>query len=154
MFKKFIRGVLCLIMLSCVAFTVSSCDYFEFGKTSKILEKDSLLIAKEFKALQNPEFKTVDEMVSYTSDLKQSYTADSIFRTIPEESLREIAEVVLKREGYLDKSLIVEEYKENYDKVYKYLPDKKKEETIDTTTSVSKDTSYINVHGKIYKLLK
>ena len=90
MFKKFIRGVLCLIMLSCVAFTVSSCDYFEFGKTSKILEKDSLLIAKEFKALQNPEFKTVDEMVSYTSDLKQSYTADSIFRTIPEENLREI----------------------------------------------------------------
>ena len=112
------------------------------------------MIAKEFKALQNPEFKTVDEMVSYVSDLKQSYTADSIFRTIPEENLREIAGVVLKREGYLDKSLIVEEYKENYDKVYKYLPDKKKEETIDTTTSVSKDTSYINVHGKIYKLLK
>ena len=154
MFKKFIRGVLCLVMLSCVAFTVSSCDYVEFGKTSKILEKDSLMIAKEFKALQNPEFKTVDEMVSYVSDLKQSYTADSIFRTIPEENLREIAGVVLKREGYLDKSLIVEEYKENYDKVYKYLPDKKKEETIDTTTSVSKDTSYINVHGKIYKLLK
>ena len=154
MFKKFIRGVLCLIMLSCVAFTVSSCDYFEFGKTSKILEKDSLMIAKEFKALQNPEFKTVDEMVSYVSDLKQSYTADSIFRTIPEENLKEIAGVVLKREGYLDKSLIVEEYKENYDKVYKYLQDKKKEETIDTTTSVSKDTSYINVHGKIYKLLK
>lgn len=154
MFKKFIRGVLCLIMLSCVAFTVSSCDYVEFGKTSKILEKDSLMIAKEFKALQNPEFKTVDEMVSYVSDLKQSYTADSIFRTIPEENLKEIAGVVLKREGYLDKSLIVEEYKENYDKVYKYLPDKKKEETIDTTTSVSKDTSYINVHGKIYKLLK
>ena len=154
MFKKFIRGVLCLVMLSCVAFTVSSCDYVEFGKTSKILEKDSLMIAKEFKALQNPEFKTVDEMVSYVSDLKQSYTADSIFRTIPEENLKEIAEVVLKREGYLDKSLIVEEYKENYDKVYKYLPDKKKEETIDTTTSVSKDTSYINVHGKIYKLLK
>ena len=154
MFKKFIRGVLCLVMLSCVAFTVSSCDYVEFGKTSKILEKDSLLIAKEFKALQNPEFKTVDEMVSYVSDLKQSYTADSIFRTIPEENLKEIAGVVLKREGYLDKSLIVEEYKENYDKVYKYLPDKKKEETIDTTTSVSKDTSYINVHGKIYKLLK
>ena len=154
MFKKFIRGVLCLVMLSCVAFTVSSCDYVEFGKTSKILEKDSLMIAKEFKALQNPEFKTVDEMVSYVSDLKQSYTADSIFRTIPEENLKEIAEVVLKREGYLDKSLIVEEYKENYDKVYKYLPDKKKEETIDTTTSMPKDTSYINVHGKIYKLLK
>ena len=154
MFKKFIRGVLCLVMLSCVAFTVSSCDYVEFGKTSKILEKDSLMIAKEFKALQNPEFKTVDEMVSYVSDLKQSYTADSIFRTIPEENLKEIAGVVLKREGYLDKSLIVEEYKENYDKVYKYLPDKKKEETIDTTTSVPKDTSYINVHGKIYKLLK
>ena len=154
MFKKFIRGVLCLVMLSCVAFTVSSCDYVEFGKTSKILEKDSLMIAKEFKALQNPEFKTVDEMVSYVSDLKQSYTADSIFRTIPEENLKEIAGVVLKREGYLDKSLIVEEYKENYDKVYKYLPDKKKEETIDTTTSVSKDTSYINVHGKIYKLVK
>lgn len=154
MFKKFIRGVLCLIMLSCVAFTVSSCDYFEFGKTSKILEKDSLLIAKEFKALQNPEFKTVDEMVSYVSDLKQSYTADSIFRTIPEENLKEIAGVVLKREGYLNKLLIVEEYKENYDKVYKYLPDKKKEETIDTTTNVPKDTSYINVHGKIYKLLK
>ena len=53
MFKKFIRGVLCLVMLSCVAFTVSSCDYVEFGKTSKILEKDSLMIAKEFKALQN-----------------------------------------------------------------------------------------------------
>ena len=154
MFKKFIRGVLCLIMLSCMAFTVSSCDYFEFGKTSKILEKDSLLFAKEFKALQNPEFKTVDEMMSYTSDLKQSYTADSIFRTIPEENLKEIAGVVLKREGYLNKSLIVEEYKENYDKVYKYLPDKKKEETIDTTTNVSKDTSYINVHGKIYKLVK
>ena len=112
------------------------------------------MIAKEFKALQNPEFKTVDEMVSYVSDLKQSYTADSIFRTIPEENLKEIAEVVLKREGYLDKSLIVEEYKENYDKVYKYLPDKKKEEAIDTTTSESKDTTYISLHGKVYKLVK
>lgn len=154
MFKKFIRGLLGLIMLLCMAFTVSSCDYFRFGKTSTLLEEDSIMFAKQFKAIQNPEFKTVDEMISYVSDLKQSYTADSIFRTIPEENLKEIAGVVLKREGYLDKSMIVAEYKENYNKVYKYLPDKEKEETIDTTTSESKDTIYVSLHGKVHKLVK
>ena len=151
MFKKFIRGVLCLIMLSCVAFTVSSCDYAEFGKTSKILEKDSLLIAKEFKALQNPEFKTVDELVYYQTDVKQDFTNDSIFKAIPETALREIAGVVLKREGHLDKLLIVGEYKDNYDKVYKYLPDKKQEEASDTTKVTTKDTV---VNGKIYRFIR
>ena len=154
MFKKFIRGVLCLIMLSYMAFTVSSCDKLGIYTSNDVMQKDSILITKKFKALQNPEFKTVDEMVSYTSDLKQSYTADSIFRTIPEENLKEIAGVILKREGYLDKSMIVAEYKENYNKVYKYLPDKEKEETIDTTTNESKDTIYVSLHGKVHKLVK
>ena len=151
MFKKFIRGVLCLIMLSCVAFTVSSCDKFRIYTSNDVLEKDSVLIAKKFKALQNPEFKTVDELVYYQSDVKQNFTNDSIFRTIPEQALREIAGVVLKREGFLDKSVIVGEYKDNYDKVYKYLPDKKQEEAKDTTKVTVKDTV---VNGKIYRFVR
>ena len=151
MFKKFIRGVLCLIMLSCVAFTVSSCDKLGIYTSSDVFQKDSTLIAKKFKALQNPEFKTVDELVYYQSDVKQDFTNDSIFKAIPETALREIAGVVLKREGRLDKLLIVGEYKDNYNKVYKYLPDKKEEEASDTTKTTVKDTV---VNGKIYRFIR
>ena len=151
MFKKFIRGVLCLIMLSCVAFTVSSCDKFRIYTSNDVLEKDSVLIAKKFKALQNPEFKTVDELIYYQNDVKQDFTNDSIFKAIPETALREIAGVVLKREGHLDKLLIVGEYKDNYNKVYKYLPDKKKGEASDTTKVTTKDTI---VNGKIYRFIR
>lgn len=151
MFKKFIRGVLCLIMLSCVAFTVSSCDKLGIYTSSDVFQKDSTLIAKKFKALQNPEFKTVDELVYYQSNVKQDFTNDSIFKAIPETALREIAGVVLKREGRLDKLLIVGEYKDNYNKVYKYLPDKKEEEASDTTKTTVKDTV---VNGKIYRFIR
>ena len=151
MFKKFIRGVLCLIVLLCIAFTVSSCDKLGIYTSSDVMQKDSILIAKKFKALQNPEFKTVDDLVYYQTDVKQDFTNDSIFKVIPEDALREIAGVVLKREGHLDKSAVVEEYKENYDKVYKYLPDKKKEEANDTTKTTVKDTV---VNGKIYRFIR
>ena len=151
MFKKFIRGVLCLIMLSCMAFTVSSCDKLGIYTSNDVMQKDSILITKKFKALQNPEFKTVDELIYYQNDVKQDFTNDSIFKAIPQTALREIAGVVLKREGHLDKLLIVGEYKDNYDKVYKYLPDKKQEEASDTTKVTTKDTV---VNGKIYRFIR
>ena len=150
MFKKFTRGTLCLIMLFVAAFTVSSCDKLGICTTSDVLQKDSTFIAKKFKELQNPEFKTVDELVYYQNDLKELYTNDSIFRTIPEASLREISGVVLKREGRLDKSLVVAEFKDNYDKVYKYLPEKK-ETHVDTIKPEYRDTV---VNGKLYKIAK
>ena len=143
--------MLCLIMLSCMAFTVSSCDKLGIYTSNDVMQKDSILITKKFKALQNPEFKTVDELVYYQSDVKQDFTNDSIFKAIPETALREIAGVVLKREGHLDKLLIVGEYKDNYDKVYKYLPDKKQEEASDTTKVTTKDTV---VNGKIYRFIR
>ena len=151
MFKKFIRGVLCLIMLSCMAFTVSSCDKLGIYTSNDVMQKDSILITKKFKALQNPEFKTVDELIYYQNDVKQDFTNDSIFKAIPETALREIAGVVLKREGHLDKLLIVGEYKDNYDKVYKYLSGKKQEEASDTTKVITKDTV---VNGKIYRFIR
>ncbi len=71
----------------------------------------------------NPEFTTVNDVFEFYERTSKQKEVDSIFLTIPPKVLVNIAKVVIGREGTATKESIVDEFRQNYDAIYKHLID-------------------------------
>ena len=115
----------------------------------------------------NPLFSTVDEVLSFRSKTLEGLAIEDEFNNMPEQVLKTVASVIIKREGHASRRSIVYEYKANK-QVYDNLPtasDKKNDssggvsaKSIDSTASnnmhlevISKDTV---IDGEAYTLIK
>lgn len=115
----------------------------------------------------NPLFNTVDEVLSFRSKTLEGLAIEDEFNNMPEQVLKTVASVIIKREGHASRRSIVYEYKANK-QVYDNLPtdsDKKNGSSggepvrsVDSTASnnlhlevVSKDTV---INGEPYTLVK
>lgn len=84
----------------------------------------------------NPLFNTVDEVLVFRDLTAEGLAIDEAFSLMPEEVLKNVASVVIKREGFATKRSIVYEYRAN-NAVYDNLP----------ANSTSKDTNTTSVDG-------
>jgi len=115
----------------------------------------------------NPLFDSVDEVLSFRSKTLEGLAIEDEFNNMPEQVLKTVASVIIKREGHASRRSIVYEYKANK-QVYDNLPtasDKKNGSSggepvrsVDSTASndlhlevVSKDTV---IDGEAYTLIK
>ena len=69
----------------------------------------------------NPVFCTADDVIIYREEISDKLKEDSIFFSLPDKTLRDVATVCIKKTGCCNKRHIVEEYKAHKD-VYKNLP--------------------------------
>lgn len=69
----------------------------------------------------NPVFSTAEDVVIFRETLADKMKEDSIFFSLSEKTLCDVATVCIKKTGYASKRHIVEEYKAHND-VYKNLP--------------------------------
>jgi len=79
--------------------------------------KDSTAVVEA----QNPVFNSIAEVVIYRDLLNDTFYEDSVFRHMDEYTLKTIAHILIKRDGSASKKSIVEEFRRQYTKIYKYL---------------------------------
>ena len=112
-----------LVVVAAVAScSLSSCGKMPWGKKSQTLEEtvDSLVNAK-VKQTVNPIFYSVDEVLVYQDLTNDGNKIDSAFSVMPEDVLKNVSHVLLKKYGTATKKDIVTEYY-NHKDIYPNLP--------------------------------
>lgn len=69
----------------------------------------------------NPVFCTPEDAIIYREEIADKLREDSIFFSLPEKTLRDVASVIIKKSGCVTKRHVVEEYKAHRD-IYTNLP--------------------------------
>lgn len=123
--RKFLYCLGVLAMASLVTIGVSSCgkrDIFGLGARDAAIEEyvDST-VAAGVQNYINPLFNNVDDVLAFRAKYLEGQAIDDAFNTMPEEVLKNVASVCIKREGHVSKRGIVYEYRANKD-VYNNLP--------------------------------
>ena len=123
--KKFLYCLGVLLIASLVTIGISSCgkkDVFGLGSGDRVTEEyvDST-VAAGVQNYINPLFNDVDEVLTFRTKYLEGQAIDDVFNTMPEEVLKNVASVCIKREGHVSKRGIVYEYRANKD-VYNNLP--------------------------------
>lgn len=123
--KKFLYCLGVLLIASLVTIGISSCgkkDVFGLSHEDRVTEEyvDST-IAAGVQNYINPLFNNVDEVLTFRAKYLEGQAIDDVFNTMPEEVLKNVASVCIKREGHVSKRGIVYEYRANAD-VYNNLP--------------------------------
>lgn len=113
--KRLLKFVGCLIVTVLV---LTSCDKMKEYAAPSV---DKAVIIDYMDAALNPLMTSVDEVTIYHTDLIKEYEIDEVFRTIPIETVRNIANVLIKNNGSVTKKEIVYEYKNNRH-IYDNLP--------------------------------
>lgn len=117
----------------------------------------SVQIEDIIEQMTNPEFKDVNAVVSYRKKQQVWYEIDSIFESIPYETLKTVSQVVIGRNGSAAKKDLVDEYEKNYSTVYRYIKadNVPKDPPIQSgTIKVSLPTEYDTIiNGKAFKLI-
>ena len=114
-----------LAIASLVTIGVSSCgkrDIFGLGARDAAIEEyvDST-VAAGVQNYINPLFNDVDEVLTFRTKYLEGQAIDDVFNTMPEEVLKNVASVCIKREGHVSKRGIVYEYRANAN-IYNNLP--------------------------------
>lgn len=121
-FKKFMGAYLIALIVAAIgACTLIGCDRWPRSHSDNYDTADTTLIAQQVEAIVNPEFTTVEEVIQFRHQTDQGFVIDSIFRSIPEQVLANVATVIIKKHGTLTKKTIAEEYRANMS-VYDNLP--------------------------------
>jgi hypothetical protein len=89
------------------------------GTTQKVYV-DSL-VKQSVQEAVNPIFSTVDEVLLFREKAVEGLTIEDEFNSLPEEVLKNVATVVIKREGHVSRRGIVYEYRANRE-IYDNLP--------------------------------
>ena len=133
---KFILGALLLFTIS----MFTNCGRAPWSIPDRgLTSEDSTTIAQQVDAIVNPQFYTVEDFMLFRNRTSEGYSIDSVFRSIPVTTLYNVASVVLKKNGVIDKKSIVKEYRANHS-VYNNLPTKE-ESTQDNTSATTVDLS-------------
>lgn len=117
----------------------SSCGKMPWDKKSKTLEEtiDSLVNAK-VKETVNPVFYSVDEVLVYQDLTNDGNKIDSAFSIMPEDVLKNVSHVLLKKYGTVTKKDIVTEYHNHMD-IYPNLMPIQKATDNDSTQATNKE---------------
>lgn len=118
---------------------------------------DSVSVNLAVAQIVNPVFTDIDEVLTYQEDQLEDRVTDSIFFSIPKETLIDISKVLIGRSSRATKFSIVEEYKKNYQSTYKYLaadPVMTTRMIGDTLRLPSSKANDTLINGKHYKLIK
>lgn len=109
-------GLVCCGLTSCKNTT------FPWEKDSTKLEQtvDSLVQLGIEEAI-NPTFYSVDEVMEIRSMAEEGRTIDSLFNTLSDKEISDVATVLIKKYGNCKKKCIVDEYFSHAD-IYKNLP--------------------------------
>lgn len=126
------------VIVSC---SVSSCGKMPWDKKSPTLEEtvDSLVNAK-VKQTVNPIFYSVDEVLVYQDLTNDGNKIDSAFSVMPEDVLKNVSHVLLKKYGTVTKKDIVTEYHNHMD-IYPNLMPIQKATDNDSTQATNKGGS-------------
>ena len=102
--------------------SLSSCGKMPWSKKAPSMEEtvDSLVNAK-VKQTVNPIFYSVDEVLVYQDLTNDGNKIDSAFSAMPEDVLKNVSHVLLKKYGTATKKDIVTEYY-NHKDIYPNLP--------------------------------
>lgn len=120
------------------------------------------LVATNVQNIINPLFGTTDEVLSFRLATAEGNLIDSEFNEMPEDILKNVAGVLIKREGPVSKRAIIYEYRSNK-QVYDNLPNKLSSNSPSSTEgdSVRKPVDQIQysqhdttIDGKMYKIHK
>ena len=120
--KKFLYG--CLIVLIAAALSVaanvalSSCDNPVLKTTPKVKTADVQLCLD---SIVNPVLGSYSEALELQEELLTNAFIDSVFCSIPKETLKNVTSVVLKKLHYVTKDDIVSEFMTNR-QIYDNLP--------------------------------
>jgi hypothetical protein len=131
-------GDFILVMLCAAAFLLAGyaaaigySDHEKLKSLKKAVEQKELVYSSD-------EFFTVSDVLVQRQILKEDKEVERIFLEMPEETLKDVAKVVLGKSSMqsCNPYTIVEEYKLNYDNVYKHLEkeDPPREQVPDTIT--------------------
>ena len=127
-FTIFVAGLVGCSLTSCKNTT------FPWDKDTETIEKtvDSL-VAVNIQDYLNPVFFTANDAAIYRELTTEGYSIDSVFNSMPDSDLKNVASVCINRDGSATKKDIVDEYlKNNY--VYSNLPH-------DSSTNSAKDSN-------------
>ena len=123
--RKFLYclGVLAIASLMSIGF--NSCgknDVFGLNHEDRVTEEyvDST-VAAGVQNYINPLFNSVDDVLAFRTKYLEGQAIDDVFNTMPENVLKNVASVCIKREGHVSKRGIVYEYRANAN-VYNNLP--------------------------------
>lgn len=133
---NFLRMCLIAFLATVVSFLSTSCENVCGQQTCTCEPADSFEIAAQMYAVTNPSFASVQEVTEFQSKLIEQYSVDEIFRLLPQDVLRNIATVCLKRDSRITKADIVLEYRANYE-IYNSLF----EPTVETTDTTITETA-------------
>lgn len=124
-----------LFLMAMTLVTLSSCKNWPGHRSLNNDSADSTMIAERVEAIINPQFSSVDELIEFRQQTEVGYAIDSTFRVIPEDVLKNVAEVMLKKGVIITKKSVVEEYRA-HNGVYDNLPVQPSTEIKDSTKSI------------------
>ena len=123
----FIGAYLILLLVVMVSVVLcSSCKgnrhLLPFGQsTEKTVKNDSILFAEYVDHIINPEFTSTSQILQYRKCKNENARIDSIFMSMDDETIRNVASVCLKRGPSIKRKDLVTEYTKNID-IYTALP--------------------------------
>ena len=156
--------ILFMLAAACIA-CCTSCNKLRMIQ-SEVIDKEyaDSIIAESIQNYTNPLFSSVEEALEFRSLTIDAQIIDNEFLEMPEDILRNVTSVCLKRDGYASKRSIIYEYRANAE-VYNNLPKSQNGTSSEVDTSnVQKGTSAggepyrdsiktkdtINLNGKKY----
>lgn len=112
--------------------SLSSCGKMPWDKSLTLEETVDSLVDLKVKETIDPAFYSVDEVVVYQDLTNDGHAIDSVFNTMSEDALSQVANVLIKRNGSTSKRSIVKEYLAHKDIYPNLLPAQNKPVVIDT----------------------
>lgn len=131
-----------VVVAAVASCSLSSCGKMPWDKKSLTLEEtvDSLVDLK-VKETINPVFYSVEEAVVYQDLTNDGNAVDSVFNAMSEDTLSQVANVLIKRNGSTSKRSIVKEYLAHKDIYPNLLPAQNKPVVQDTIKQTNKEGS-------------
>lgn len=135
--KKLLGALMCLaipMMILVASVSFISCNQGNDAISSVLgkTQKDTAFVYECVYSVVTPEFSDVTEVIQCQQTLNSNAYVDSVFTSMPEDVLKNVATVLLKKAGRATKKAIVNEYIGNRD-IYQNLPTPPAVETETTT---------------------
>lgn len=121
-----------LVMIAVAMIGLIGCDDV-MHRTQPLTEQDVVDVVEK---VNNPEFTSVQEVMSYACDTYEAAYTDSVIGAMTYESIRNVATVLLKRYPSITKYDIVQEYTHNAG-IYDNLPSAENTNTIPADSALS-----------------
>lgn len=133
--KSLLFSFVALSALTIMTFFMSCSRNNEKQLSDEITNEDVEYVASCLEKLSNPEFNSPESFMLWATHQRNTYQQDSIIRSLSHETLMRIADVVQNKYNKITPQLVTEEYRESYNKVYKYMdpPIKSDVITVDST---------------------